>query len=214
MKYAFLFLSLVLCLSAKAQTYQRNYEVKSSDKLVGKISATRKAEGDYVQYNVTSHVEMTILFTVNVDYKLQATYKNDVLVSSSATVYLNGRTQSDLNCERTGDHYTLVSDGHTTRIYEDIKWSSAKLYFNRPDDVRKVFSETDGSFKNLSKTADGKFILKDAENDKNVNTYTYSSDQGLHEILIERALLPTLKVIGAREVILNSEKDKKVESED
>lgn len=203
----------IFCLSANAQTYLRNYKVESSDKLVGKIAATRAVDGDYVQYDVTSTVVMTILFEIKVEYKLQATYKNDVLVSSSATVYLNGRTQSDMNCERTGDHYTLLSDGHTTRIYEDIKWSSAKLYFNKPDDVRKVFSETDGTFKTLSKTSDGKYLLKDPEKDANINTYSYSSDQGLNQIIIERSLLPTLKVTGSREVILDSEKEKETEKE-
>lgn len=208
MKSIFIAFFTIFCLSANAQTYLRNYKVESSDKLVGKISATRSVDGDFVQYDITSEVVMTILFEIKVEYKLQATYKNDILVSSSATVYLNGRTQSDMNCERTGDHYTLVSDGHTTRIYEDIKWSSAKLYFNKPDDVRKIFSETDGTFKDLSKTSDGKYILKDPEKDSNMNTYSYSSDQGLNQIIIERSLLPTLKVTGAREVVLDSEKEK------
>lgn len=213
MKSVLLVFFTIFCLSANAQTYLRNYKVESSDKLVGRIAATRSVDGDYVQYDVTSTVAMTILFEIKVEYKLQATYKNDVLVSSSATVYLNGRTQSDMNCERTGDHYTLLSDGHTTRIYEDIKWSSAKLYFTKPDDVRKVFSETDGTFKTLSKTADGKYLLKDPEKDSNINTYSYSSEQGLNQIIIERSLLPTLKVTGAREVILDSEKEKETEKE-
>lgn len=213
MKSAFIALFSIFCLTANAQTYQRNYKVESGDKLVGKIAATRSVDGDYVQYDVTSKVVMTILFEIKVEYKLQATYKNDVLISSSATVYLNGRTQTDMNCERTGDHYTLVSDGHTTRIYEDIKWSSAKLYFNKPKDVRKIFSETDGTFKNISETADGKFILKDPDKEANMNTYTYSSDQGLNQIIIERSLLPTLKVTGAREVTLDSEKPKDSEKE-
>lgn len=209
MKTSLFVLCAFFCLSANAQTYLRNYKVMTSDELVGKITATRDAEGDYVKYNVTSHVEMNLLFNITFDYKLQAVYKEGVLVSSSATVYLNDRVQSDLILERTDDHYTLVSDGHTKRIYEDILWSSAKLYFNKPDDVLKVFSETSGTFKNLSKTADGKYILKAAKEDGNRNTYTYSSEQGLHQIKIERSLLPTITVTGAREVNLDSEKEQK-----
>lgn len=201
MKALFFSLTVLLCLSANAQTYLRNYEIESSDKVVGGITATRSIEGDYTEYNVTSEVAMTILFEVEVSYKVQAIYKNDILISSSATVYLNGNTQNDVNCERTGDHYTIVADGHTTRIYEDIKYSSALLYFNKPTDVRKVFSETDGTLKTLTETADGKFRLKDPEKEKNVNTYTYSSDQGLQSIIIDRMLLPTLKVTGVREAV-------------
>lgn len=216
MKSVLVALSLIFCLSANAQIYLRNYEVSSSDKVVGGIEATRTPEGDYVRYDVTSEVAMRILFEVKVSYKVQAIYKNGVLVSSSATVYLNGSVQNDVNCERTGDHYTIVADGHTTRIYEDIKWSSALLYFNKPKDTRKVFSETDGAFKDLSETADGKFKLKDPEKESNVNTYTFSSDQGLQNIIIERSLLPTLKVTGVRQVKLDrvdAEEESESESE-
>jgi len=211
MKSILFVVGTLFCLSANAQIYLRNYEISSSDKVVGGISATRTPEGDYVRYDVSSEVSMRILFEVNVSYKVQAIYQNDVLVSSSATVYLNGNVQNNVNCQRTGDHYTIVADGHTTRIYEDIKWSSALLYFNKPKDVRKIFSETEGIFKNLSETADGKFKLKDPEKETIVNTYTFSSDQGLQSIILERPLLPTLKIVGVREIKLD--KDKPEESE-
>src|SRR5690554_6900704 len=211
MKSILFVVGMVFCLSANAQIYLRNYEISSSDKVVGGISATRTPEGDYVRYDVSSEVSMRILFEVNVSYKVQAIYQNDVLVSSSATVYLNGNVQNNVNCQRTGDHYIIVADGHTTRIYEDIKWSSALLYFNKPKDVRKIFSETEGIFKNLSETADGKFKLKDPEKETIVNTYTFSSDQGLQSIILERPLLPTLKIVGVREIKLD--KDKPEESE-
>ena len=206
MKSFLVALSVFFCLSANAQIYLRNYEISSSDKVVGGIEATRTPEGDYVRYDVTSEVTMRILFEIKVSYKVQAIYKSGVLVSSSATVYLNGNVQNDVNVERTGDHYTVVADGHTTRIYEDIKCSSALLYFNKPKDTRKVFSETDGAFRDLSETADGKFKSRDPENENNVNTYIFSSDQGMQSVILERPLLPTLKVTGVRQVKLDKDK--------
>lgn len=200
-------LGMVFCLSANAQIYLRNYEISSGDKVIGGISVTRTPEGEYVRYDVTSEASMRVLFMVNVSYKVQAIYKNDILVSSSATVYLNGNVQNNVICERTGDHYTVVADGHTTKIYEDIKWTSARLYFNKPQDTKKIFSETDGIFKNLSETADGKFKSRDPEKEAIVNTYTYSSDQGLQSIILERPLMPTLKVTGVREIQLDKDED-------
>lgn len=205
MRAFFIGLTILFSLSANAQTYLRNYQIESDDKVVGGITATRSVEGDYMEYNVTSEVKMRIIFEINVSYKVQAIYKNEILVSSSATIYLNGAIQNDVSCERTGDHYTVEVDGHTTRIYEDIKWSSAKLYFTKPKDARKVFSETDGSFKNIGETADGKFVQRDPQRDKNVNTYTYSSDQGLHSILFKRMLLPDLTVTSVREIKIEAE---------
>jgi len=197
--------ALILCLlllsnTLLSQVYSRSYEVKSGDKRVGEIHATKHASGEVVQYEVTSDVYMTLLFSIHVSYKVQANFKEGVLVSSSATVYINDRVQNDVNVERTGDHYTVEMDGHTTRIYEDIKFSSAKLYFSKPgENIKKVFSETNGIMKTLTETADGNFRLKDPDNSSAVNTYTYSSDQGLHSIVIERSLFPTLEVKHVRE---------------
>ena len=64
--------------------------------------------------------------------------------------------------------------------------------------MKKVFSETNGVMKNLSKTSEGDFRLKDPEKNSAVNTYNYSSEQGLHSIIIERSLFPTLKVSHVR----------------
>jgi len=195
-----LILSLILLGNTLfGQVYSRNFEVKSGDKRVGEIHATKHASGEVVQYEVSSDVYMTMLFSIHVSYKVQANFKEGVMVSSSATVYINDRVQNDVNVVRTGDHYTVEMDGHTTRIYDDIKFSSAKLYFSKPEDIKKVFSETNGIMKTLTETADGNFRLKDPDSNSSVNTYSYSSEQGLHSIIIERSLFPTLEVKHVRE---------------
>ena len=192
--FSFLFVSTCLL----GQVYTRSYEVKSGDKRVGEINATKHVSGEVVQYEVTSDVYMTMIFSIHVSYKVQANFKEGVMVSSSATVYINDRVQNKVDAERTGDHYTVNIDGHTSRIYEDITFSSAKLYFSKPEKIKEVFSETNGIMKNLSETADGNFRLKDPDKDSSVNTYTYSSEQGLHSIVIERSLFPTLNVSHVR----------------
>ncbi|MCA1762310.1 MAG: DUF6134 family protein [Cryomorphaceae bacterium] len=196
-----LLLALAICISTalSAQVYTRNYEVKSSDKRVGEVTAVKHADGDLEQYDISSDVYMTLLFKIHVSYKVQANFKDGILVSSSATVYLNERIQDEVDVMRTGDHYTVTTNGHKTRIYGDIEYSSAKLYFSRPDEVKKVFSETNGELKDLVKTSDGNFRLKNPEKESEVNTYKYSSDQGLHSVLIERSMFPDIKLVHVRE---------------
>jgi hypothetical protein len=122
-----------------------------------------------------------------------------VLINSTATIYLNGKTQSKVSVAKQGNDYTVVKDGETSKINGPINWSSAKLYFNRPNDIKKIFSETEGAFKNLVKRADGKLILRDGDNSSSQNIYTFSSEQGLYNIEIERPLLPTLSVKYVRQ---------------
>lgn len=207
MRIIFLGFILLFGLTANGQTYLRNYDIETNDNIVGGVTATKTSDGDYSEYNVTTKVSMTAVFEINLEYKVQAIYQNKVLVSSSSTIYLNNEVQSTVTCERTGDHYTIVKDGHSTKIYDAISWSSAKMFFNKPKDVRKVFSETEGIMKNLSSTADGKFILRDPNNTDNTNTYTFSSEQGLHAILFKRELLPELTITGVRELKIDIPKE-------
>jgi hypothetical protein len=199
MKYFFSLLFVFSFFFGHSQVYTRNYEIKAGDNVIGNVRAVKHDEGSVVQYDVTSEVKYKLLFTIEVSYKVQASYKDGKLVSSSATVYLNGDIQNTVDIEKTGDHYTVVKDGHTTRIYQDINFSSAKLYFSRPDEIKSVLSETEGRLMNLSKTADEKFKLRDPEKSSSLNTYDYSSDQGLHSIEIERRLFPTLKLYHVRQ---------------
>jgi hypothetical protein len=197
MKHAF-FLLFLIPFALSAQTYTRNYEVNSSDKTVGNIVAKQLKDGENITYEVNSDVSIRMLFMVNVSYKVTAVYREGVLINSTATVYLNGRTQDKVSVAWQGNGYTVVKDGESSRIDGLIKWSSAKLYFNKPKDVKKVFSETDGGFKNLITRSDGKLILRDVDNESSQNTYTFSSEQGLHRIEIERPLLPILTVKNVR----------------
>ena len=192
----FLFTNLI----AVSQVYTRNYEIKAGDRIIGEVRAIKNDEGGLIQYDVTSEVKYKLLFTIEVSYRVQANYKDEELISSSSTVYLNGNVQNTIDIEKTGDHYTVVQDGHTTRIYNDISYSSAKLYFARPDDIKSVLSETEGRMMKLTKTSEGKFKLRDPEKESSLNTYAYSSDQGLHSIEIERKLFPTLKLTHVREL--------------
>lgn len=207
MRIVILGIIILVSLSANAQTYLRNYDIETNDQIIGGVTATQTVNGDYREYSITAKVTMTTVFEVNLEYKVQAIFQNQNLVSSSSTIYLNNQVQSTTSCERTGNHYTIVKDGHSTKIYDPITWSSAKLFFNKPQDVRKAFSETEGIMKNLSTTADGKFILRDPDNTDNTNTYTFSSPQGLHAILFKRQLLPELTITGVRELKIEIPKE-------
>lgn len=200
MKHLFIFCSICLfTLSTHAQTYTRKYEVKSSDKRVGQVVAERSIEGEIEQYTVNSDVTMSMLISINVSYKVQATFKKGILISSSATIYLNGSVQDNVDVERKDDHYEVKVNGHITRIYQHITASSASLFFKKPTGIKMVFSETSGYLKPLTETADGKFKLRDPEKESTLNTYTYSSEQGLNNIEIERAIFPLLNVVYVRE---------------
>ncbi len=194
---------LFICLSwnLQAQTYVRNFEAKASGNQVGHVKATKIVDGNIIQYKVESEINVHVLFTVNITYKAQASYKEGIMMSSSASIYINGHLQNSVVTDKTGDFYTIVEDEHTTKLYEEIQFSTAKMYFTMPVDQRKVYSESEGMMKPMVKTSDGKYKVKDPEESDNITVYGYSSEQGVNDIVISKTHLPDVKMKHVREVV-------------
>lgn len=200
MKIYSISLFLLLTIGVQAQTYVRNFEatVHSSD--VGYTTATKTVSGDVTQYDIKSVVSIEVLFTISIVYKAQASYQDGILLSSSAVVHVNGHLQRSVVTEKVGDYYTIVSDEHETKLYQNIEYSTAKMYFNEPTGVSSVYSESEGIMKKMVKTSDGKYKVKDAENADNSTTYGYSSEQGLNNILAKKEHMPDLTLKHVREI--------------
>ena len=52
-----------------------------------------------------------------------------------------------------------------------------------------------------AETSEGKFKVKDPASADNVTVYSYSSDQGVHDIVVTRTHLPDLKMTHVREFV-------------
>ncbi len=199
MKYFLSILGAIITISAYTQTYTRFFDAKANDKLVGHIKAEKTLSGDLVTYAVESDIDIQYVFRVNVTYRVQSVYKKNMLVSSSASVYINGHLQNAVTTEWKEDHYEINDSGHVTRLYEQIKFSAAQIYFNEPIGQRKLYSESEGIMKPLVKTADEKYKVKSPSKPENNTLYAYSSEQGLHSIEMNRSLMPTVIAKHVRE---------------
>jgi hypothetical protein len=182
-------------LSASGQVSYRNYDVKNDEDVVGSVNAVKRVVGDEAHYEVKSDVTISMIIKVNIVYSVSAVYKNAVLQTSKASIYVNGKLRHSVVAKRQSDKYELVVDGELRYLAAPIVASSATLYFQRPDGIRDIFSETSGVLKSLSKISIGRFELIDLEQSSDLNTYTYSNSDLLDLIVVERFLLPTLKLI-------------------
>jgi hypothetical protein len=150
-KFALLTFFLFPVLLANAQTVTREYDVISNKEKVGSVVAVNRELNGFEHYLITCEMSVRMILKINVSYNLKASFKNGFLMSSAATMYLNGKIQSQVQVERSGTNYVMIKDGVTEIITEPIEYSSARLYFHLPDGDKKVFSETDGTFKTLKR---------------------------------------------------------------
>ncbi len=199
MKYILSLLGTFMAISAYTQTYTRFFDAKANDKLVGHIKAQKVVSGEVETYSVESEINVNYVFRVNVTYRVQSVYKQSMLISSSASVYINGHLQNSVTTEWKDDHYEINDSGHTTRLYEQIKFSTAQIYFNEPIGQRTLYSESEGIMKTLVKTADEKYKVKGPSKPENNTLYGYSSEQGLNSIEMNRHLMPTVIAKHVRE---------------
>jgi len=183
----------------EAQVYERHFKINSDGTDIGVLMAVKRVSGDISQYELESEVSTTLRFRVNLVNKIQANFEGEVLMHSSSTTYLNGEVFSKTEIQKTADGYSVKKDGHETKIFDAaISFSSAKLYFQEPGESVKTLSESEGYMKSLEKVGDKKYELRVEGNKTDAAIYSYSSDQGLHQIAVEQKQLPDLKISGIR----------------
>lgn len=186
-----------------AQVHTRQYDVITDGEKVGNAVAIKKLTKDTEHIVITCEMSVKMLFRINVSYKLEALYKNGVLMSSSAVVNVNGRVQNKVDVERTGNTYIIVKDGDSEIYTELITWSSASLYFYFPDGDTRVFSEADGTFKHLKRKTLSTFELTDPESSGLRNTYTYAANRGLENVFIDKPFVPNFELSFSGETYKN-----------
>lgn len=195
MKNALIVLFLLASGLLEGQVYKGHYKITSDKDEVGQLVATKKKEGDLVKYEISSDVTVRILFKVQMTSEIQAVFRNEVLIYSSATLYLNGKVYSDTKIERGNGFYTVNKDGHETKIYShEIRSSSAKLYFHEPIGEEFSLSETEGEMKTVDIQGIKNYALTQDRNDRSVSTYIYREGEGLNRIRLVRPYVPELYV--------------------
>ena len=199
MKYLFLTLLLALPALCLGQTYERHYKITSNNDKVGYLIARQKVEGDMTHYELISQVDTRLLIRINLDTEIHSSYENGVLQYSSSTTYLNGNVHTNTEIIKQDGSYMVRKDEHSMKIFEsEILLSASKLYFNEPGEEAKLISESEGVIKQLEKTGDKKYTLTTSGNKNEKSVYTYSSDQGLYQIEVQRAHLPDIRIKRVR----------------
>jgi hypothetical protein len=201
MKNALIIFLLLISSLTEGQVYVGHYKITSDKKDVGYIIATKKDEGNVIQYEISSDVSIRIIFKIQMTNEIQAVFKDGILVYSSSTLYLNGNVYSDTKIEKGDGFYTVVKDDHETKIYSDgIRSSSAKLYFHEPIGESTSLSETEGEMKEVDLQGIRKYALTENENSRSVSTYIYSPEGGLDDIELVRPYVPELYIYRVKDV--------------
>lgn len=135
------------------------YELQVGNKSIGDLTVKKTTKNHQVEYNATSHVEVNLFGKINIDYTLDCTFDEGLLIRSEYKTFKNGKLQESTLTTWDKDHYEIVKDGKRYRINEPIYDSAIELYFDKPSHESRIYSEKDGHFKELKGVEDQRYKL-------------------------------------------------------
>jgi len=185
--YIFILLAFIL-LTIKLNAQTLVYDITSKNKQIGQLSISKTQEKELIKIEMTSEVNVHLYILIDLKYRLTAYFRNDSLIFSSVTTYVNGKRHSSSTTEKTVENYSLTKDGHLSKLYYQISYSGALLYWKEPINVANVYSEFDDIEKPIKKVGSSKYQLTDPKSGHK-NTYYYSNGR-LEKATIEHSLMP------------------------
>ena len=163
---------LIVTIVSYSQTL--HYKITSNDSYIGKLEVTKSTTNNLLQIEVLSQVKVNLFIAIDFTYKLNCTYKNNELLFSSVTTYVNGKVHSTTTTEKDGAYYSVTKDEHPLKYLDKIFYSGALLYFTEPKGVTKIFSEFDGISKPITEINKNEYQIRNPKND-HLSEYRYKN---------------------------------------
>lgn len=168
-----LFLGLTILFFNTYSQDQLQYKITANDNEIGKLQVKKSIENNTINYSAKSDSKFKLFVSVDFSYKLNCIYKDNELLFSSVTTYVNGSKHSTATTEKIkANVYVLNNNGHENRIFEPIFYSGVLLYFNEPKNISKVYSEFYNNFNPLKQIAIHTYQLTNSQNG-NLSEYFY-----------------------------------------
>jgi hypothetical protein len=201
MKNSIVIFLLLITSLASGQVHKRHYKITSDEKDVGYLTATKRQDGNVTKFEISSDVTIRVLFKVQMTNKILAVFEDGVLQYSTAVLYVNGSIYSDTRIKKGNGYYSIEKDGRESKIHtNEIRSSSAKLYFHEPIGEEISLSETEGELKELDIQGVQKYALSENGSERSVSTYIYSPNEGLDQIEVVRPFVPELYIYRVRDL--------------
>ncbi len=159
-----------VCQALPAQTL--HYDVYKGDNKVGSMEVVMEVKGDSTLLWSRTKMEISMLFTVELDFRYEAVYHDGQLQRSFTQNYRGGDLKGESRGHREGKAYLTRVDEEWKRLDPaPIDYSILSTYFASPQGRSRVFSERWGTYLPLNQLADGRYELEIPDGSRNTFTY-------------------------------------------
>lgn len=174
-------------LSAQNQTQVDNYEIRVAGFKIGDLEAKLTKNGKNKNFLLQSEVSFWFFGKIFLNHEIDCQYLEDQLISSRVSSQSN-RGDFITEIDWIENHYQVEAETYkyenSTTIQRVIEGSTAKFYFEKPQDGDEIVSETFGLLSEVKEVEKDVFEI---EINGNRNRFYYSG-QELTKVLIQNPI--------------------------
>ena len=150
------------------------YDLFLGKKDIGDYDVQKLVIGSKTEYTATSKAEVNFFGKHKIEYSLKCVFDGGIMQSSEVRTSKNGKAKDVTIIQWDGSQYRIDKNGEITYVNEPIYNSTIQLYFEDPDGIDRIFSESEAKFKSLNKGEDEIYVLSDPGKKKGTD-YSYES---------------------------------------
>lgn len=150
------------------------YQIFMGNDSIGLMHAEHKVAGANHLYEYRSSMSVNSVVNVEIQFLLTATFDKDKLLNSYTEQNVNGRTKVSSTAKWDGKMYLVQTLEKKDKIKNTmITYNLATLYFKEPVNLKKIYSDTNGSFLNVKQAGPHQYELVLPDGKRNLYTYQF-----------------------------------------
>jgi hypothetical protein len=141
---------------------------------IGLLRAEHKLSAGNHYYELKSNMTVNNVVTVEIQYILTAMFDKDKLLNSFTEQNVNGRIRVSSTVKWDGKMYIVQTLEKRDKIKSmPITFDLGSLYFKEPVGIKKVYSNTHGSFLNIKPVGPHQYELILPDGKRNLYSYQF-----------------------------------------
>jgi len=166
------FVGIFFLISVNVFAQKIELDVLMGDKKIGEIKTEKKAKGKTASYTLSSTVDVTMLFKVQVTTLASNTFTNGLLTTSQANRKSNMQTENKTTATIwKAKAYEINRDNVIATLTEPVKYCVTNLYFEEPVNQQNAFSEIQALQLPIKSLGNHEYEISQPGGKKDVYTY-------------------------------------------
>ena len=180
-------LFLLTAIGGQAGHSEAEYDLYFKNTKIGSYHISCLEVGNRREYLSESTSSFRFLGQHTVTQSLRCIFEDGLMTSSEMRSSRNGSPSNYTLTTWKGDHYQINRNGEFYTLYEPVQGSTIQLYFERPPDTLRLYSESEGKMKALFRKEQNVFVLADPGNKR--GTEYYYDEKGLKEVEVDFSIM-------------------------